>query len=67
MTHEQRKLFAKGLVDLANISAGATVFGQLISDRRIDFGLISLGFIITFALYFGAYRFSNIKDRGVTT
>ena len=44
MTQEQRKLFAKGVIDLANIGAGALVFGQLISGKPLDFGLISLGY-----------------------
>ena len=62
MTHEQRKLFAEGLVNLANIGAGAMVFGQLISGALVDFGLVALGLIVTFALYFVAFRFSRHRD-----
>lgn len=59
MSQEQRRLFAKGLIDLANIGAGAMVFGQFVSGGAIDFGLLSLGIIATLTLYFGGYRFSR--------
>ena len=59
MTHEQRKLFAEGMINLANIVAGALVFGQIISGRSIDFGIISLGIIFTCVFYFVSYLFSR--------
>ena len=62
MTHEQRKMFAKGVVDLANIGAGALVFGQLISGKPLDVGLISLGIVVTLVLYFSAYLLSRITS-----
>ena len=62
MTHAQRSLFAKGLVDLANIEAGALVFGQFIIDRPLQWGTLTLSIIIAFTLYLGAYGFS--KDAG---
>ena len=55
-------MFAKGVVDLANIGAGALVFGQLISGKPLDFGLISLGIIVTLSLYFSAYLLSRITS-----
>jgi len=33
MSNEQRKLFAEKLLDLANIVAGALVFGQFVSGQ----------------------------------
>ena len=50
------------MVNLANIGAGAMVFGQFISGLPLDFGLVALGLIVTFALYFGAFRLSRPKD-----
>ena len=58
MTEKQRKLFAEGSVNLANIVASAMIFGQLISGRAADFGLISLGIIFALIFYAGAYWFS---------
>ena len=60
MTHEQRRMFAKGVIDLANIGAGALVFGQLISGKPLDFGLIVLGIVVTLTLYGSAYLLSHI-------
>ena len=60
MSREQRKLFAEGAVNLANIGAGALVFGQLISGKPLDFGLISLGIVVTLILYFSSYLLSRI-------
>lgn len=59
MTHEQRRMFAKGVIDLANIGAGALVFGQLISGKPLDFGLIALGIVVTLTLYGSAYLLSH--------
>jgi hypothetical protein len=43
MSQKQRDLFSKGMVDLANIIAGALVFGQLVSGQVVDMGKIVLG------------------------
>lgn len=59
MTYEQRKLFAEGMINLANIVAGALIFGQLISGHGVDFGIISLGIIFTCVFYFVSYLFSK--------
>lgn len=63
MNQEQRRLFAKGLVDLANIVAGALVFGQLISSQRFNQNAFIVGILITMIFYLGGYLFS--KERGV--
>jgi hypothetical protein len=48
MKKEQRELFAKGLVDLANIGAGAMVFGQFVSGQRVDEGVMILARLLPF-------------------
>ena len=60
MSGEQRRLFAEGVVNLANIGAGALVFGQIISGKPLDFGLISLGIIVTLVLYVSSYLLSRV-------
>ena len=59
MNQEQRNLFAKGLVDLANLVAAALVFGQFVSGQPINFHIVLFGLIIAFALYLGGYWFSR--------
>lgn len=59
MNQEQRKLFAKGLVDLANLVAAALIFGQFVSGQPISIVLVFIGFIIAFGLYLAGYRFSR--------
>jgi hypothetical protein len=59
MTDEQRDMFAKGSVDLANIVAGALVFGQFISDRPLYIWTFILGIIMACIFYLVAYRFSR--------
>ena len=54
-------MFAKGAIDMANVVAGALVFGQLVSGRPIDIGVIGLGLIITLALYTSAYGLSRTE------
>jgi hypothetical protein len=51
MTKEQRQALSKGLIELANIIAGALVFGQLVVGERFDFGVFNLGVLLAFALY----------------
>ncbi len=62
MTHAQRSLFAKGLVDLANIIAGALVFGQFITERPLNLLTLVLGIILAITFYFGALGLA--KDKG---
>lgn len=59
MNQEQRKLFAKGLVDLANLVAAAMVFGQFVSDSPVDFSTAAVGVIIALVFYCGGYWFSR--------
>jgi hypothetical protein len=54
MSADESKMYAKGLVDLANISAGALVFGHF-AAQHVSRGLIILGIATTLALYFVAH------------
>jgi hypothetical protein len=54
MSADESKMDAKGLVDLANISAGALVFGYFTSAQGSR-GLVILGIATTLALYFVAH------------
>lgn len=53
MNQEQRNLFAKGLVDLANVVAGALVFGQLVSGE-FSLAIFAVGILVTITFYLGA-------------
>ena len=59
MTQEQRKLFAEGMVNLANIVAGALIFGQVVSGHVVDFGIVSMGIIFAGIFYLAGYMFSK--------
>ena len=59
LSKNQRDLFAKGSVDLANVVAGAMVFGQFISGNFAGTGVIVLGIAIAGIFYLVAYRFSK--------
>ena len=59
MNEEQRKLFAKGSIDMANIVAGALVFGQLVSNQEFNRKTFAVGILIAIVFYLGAYLFSN--------
>ena len=59
MNEGQRKLFAKGSIDMANIVAGALVFGQLVSSQEFNRKTFAVGILIAIVFYFGAYLFSN--------
>jgi hypothetical protein len=61
MSNDQRQLFAKGSVDLANIVAGALVFGQFVTAQPLRISVFILGLLIAGALYGVAYRFSRIR------
>ena len=51
MTEKQRKLLATGLIELANIVAGALVFGQFISSKEFDVLVYNIGALAAVALY----------------
>jgi hypothetical protein len=58
MTAKQREVLSKGLIELANIIAGALVFGQLVG-ARFDFVIFFLGTI--FAMTFYAWAIALIE------
>jgi Ca2+/Na+ antiporter len=43
---EQRVLFAETLRDIANVAAGALVFGQVLSDAPFSFWLAAAGMVL---------------------
>ncbi len=53
MNREQRELFAKGLIDLANVVAGALVFGQLVSGE-FSVAIFGVGILVSVTFYIGA-------------
>ena len=57
MTADESKMYAKGLIDLANISAGALSFGHFASAQVVSIGLLLLGILTTLALYGVAHLF----------
>jgi len=59
VSQSQRKLFAKGLVDLANIVAGAMVFGQFAFEQPINLRVIVLGILFTTTFYLGGLGVSK--------
>lgn len=50
LNEEQRKLWADKLMDLANLSVAALIFGALLSTSRPQWDLLSLGLTIYFLL-----------------
>ena len=60
MNQEQRTLFAKGLVDLANVVAGALVFGQLVSGEFFV-TIFAVGILVTITFYLGALGVARDK------
>ena len=56
---KQRQIFAEKMLDLANIAAGALVFGQLVSPEIIRWYLIVVGVGIIFVGYFIAILLTN--------
>lgn len=59
MNGAQRKIFAEGLINLANIVAGALVFGQVVSGQYFSARAFFIGIVLTIVLYLGAYWFSK--------
>jgi hypothetical protein len=58
MAKAERDLLSKGLVDLANIVAGALVFGQIVSGTRFSIIVFIVGVLLTIALYTAGLAFS---------
>ncbi len=59
MSNGQRKLLADNLANLANIVAGAMVFGQFVTGQSIDVGVVLLGIVFAAMFYIGAYNFAK--------
>jgi hypothetical protein len=60
MSNEQRQMFAEKLADLANLIAGALVFGQFVSGQAFSLLTFLLGIILASIVYYVAYRASRI-------
>ena len=43
LNRDQREVLIGALPDVANVTVGALVFGQVLSDRAFSFGLALLG------------------------
>jgi hypothetical protein len=54
-------MFAEKVLDLANIAAGALIFGQFVSGEHFNFLTLLLGVILTGILYYVAYRASRVR------
>jgi hypothetical protein len=63
MTADESKMYAKGLVDLANISAGALIFGHFASAQVVSIGLLVLGILTMLVLYGVAHQFYVAAQR----
>jgi len=50
MTAKQRDVLARGLIEMANITGGALVFGQLV-NAKFDFIVFVLGIIFAMTFY----------------
>lgn len=46
LSTEQRRLLADKLCDIANLAAGALIFGQFIGDQRFSVPLALLGSVV---------------------
>lgn len=55
MEWEQRKWLAQGLRDMANIAAGAFLFGQFISGKPLNTKVILFGALVVIILYYIGY------------
>jgi hypothetical protein len=63
MQQNQRDMFSKGLIDVANLSLAALVFGQLVSGEVVDIGLMVLGVLFWIIIYIGAFSISLDRSR----
>jgi len=61
MSNQVRRMFASGLIELANLQAVALVFGQFISER-IDVAMMVLGASVAVVFYMAAYLLANVND-----
>ena len=56
-----RKIFAEKLLELANIAAGALIFGQFISGKELSLLLVLVGLVTLIFSYVTAYRILKRK------
>jgi hypothetical protein len=63
MQQNQREMFSKGLIDVANLCLAALVFGQLTSGEVVDIGLLILGIIFWVIIYIGAFSMSLDRNK----
>ncbi len=59
MSTEQRKLIAKGFVDLANLTAAALVLGQFVSGLSFHGDIFAAGLFLTMTLYLVGILFAK--------
>jgi hypothetical protein len=59
LSHRQRDLFAEKAIDLANIAAGALVFGQFLSEEGFRWSILAVGAMCYVFLIAFAYRFTR--------
>ena len=60
---EQRAVLVDKLPDLANVTAGAMVFGQAMSDRRFSFEIAGLGIALWFVFIGVSLLFARRRSR----
>ena len=63
MQQNQREMFSKGLIDVANLCLAALVFGQLTSGEVVDIGLLILGILFWVIIYIGSFSMSLDRNK----
>jgi hypothetical protein len=60
MTADESKMYAKGLVNLGNLSAAALIFGQFVPAQGVSIAVLVLGLSSTLLLYVVAHVFYGV-------
>jgi hypothetical protein len=63
MEQNQREMFSKGLIEIANLGLAALVFVQLVSRESVNIGLIVLGVAFWVIFYIGAFSMSLDRNK----
>jgi len=63
MSADESKMYAKGLVDLGNLSAAALIFGQFVSTDGVSIAVLVLGISSMLALYVVAHVFYGVARK----
>lgn len=63
LNREQRNLLAETLRDIANIAAGAMVFGQFLADHTFSFWIAVGGVIVWIGLVMCAIALAGQRNR----